>query len=297
MFTNRFWLSLVSLTAAIALNLWTVPHAASATASSTVKFLDSDLWKNIPAHLHWTQRQLTDAQSLADSEHRYLVNLISASRSQGAVKMTARKNPYLDPDFAKAYPEYSSRYSSIGWIGIDSSGRPVDVSGSALMSGPKPGGANVADLFQLNQDGCSLQPFDLFKVATWFQKECKIIMPSLATILRVSLISALQNSYDFEGSFTEVLQTIAKGRLPYKVKSGRLYCSISISEYCATGFTLESSEHFGTSLRVLIGPGRWDFTMKVARVSAQDFASHLTRDPRPDGIHIPGLTPFGTMSW
>jgi hypothetical protein len=288
-----------ALVATAALIVTTGISAANATPVATgVQFQDSQAWMHVPANLSWTSAQIRDAKIIVAEESHYFDALLTAYRKAGATRMTAQNTEIQDPKFASTYPEYANKFSGKQWVGLKANGKVADVSNDTQLANEKiPPITEVADLFQLNADKCSLSGFNLFNPATWFQTQCQLVVPSLRDVLRVSLIADLRQPFDFAGTTTDIISTIQAIKAPYEVRGNRLYCQAQISDLCSAGIQLSSPPIMGTALNIKIGPGKWDFTLKVDRVSAQEFASHMALDPRKDPFKMDFLSYWGNGTW
>ena len=274
-----------------------LPVIASPEVKS-VQFQDSQAWMHVPANLSWTSAQIRDAKIIVAEESHYFDVLITTYRKAGATRMTAQSTEIQDSKFASTYPEYANKFSGKQWVGLKANGKVADVSNDTQLSNQKiPPITEVADLFQLNADKCSLSGFNLFNPATWFQNQCQLVVPSLRDVLRVSLIADLRQPFDFAGTTTDIISTIPAIKSPYEVRGNRLYCQAQISALCSAGIQLVSPPIMGTALNIKIGPGKWDFTLKVDRVSAQEFASHIALDPRKDPFKMDFLSYWGNGTW
>lgn len=261
-------------------------------------FEQSDAWQQVPSRLAWTTNQMRDVARVVNEKRHNFNVLLAANRRVGAVKMVQIYDGPLDPEFHRNYPEYKNLGNGLVWVGLSASGKRVDVTGDALLSDQKTSYfPRVDELFQLNQNGCSLLHWNLFDPATWFQTECRLIVPKYSDVLRVSLISSIRPEYDFAGSATEALDEIANNRAPYSVRAGRIYCSTSISKYCSQGFPLIAETGYGTKVEISIGPGKWDFTQRVISVAAQTIANHMALDNRKDDFHSQVITPWANGPW
>jgi hypothetical protein len=148
--------------------------------------------KHVPTTLSWS----ASAQKAASDGQRYfesmLLREIRLQKSKGSVKLR------------KIYSTVSPEYAGTDWRsylpevrdyrirGFDSENRLVRTSDPF----PAPTSLMAAKLVYLQQDECSLREFNLFNIATWWQKVCSIKIHPKEQFLRASLRSWLRMTDD-----------------------------------------------------------------------------------------------------